>query len=109
MVVWRSVAVVTGIQIHNWAEEFDGAEPNLEFVAPTSVYAVVDGQRVDLDLTRVPVRVLFWLAGRAYWMRQHCFTCHCCGKQAHNVQLGGHIQRAAGHLMADYLPTSLQE
>ncbi len=47
--------MVTGIQIHNWAEEFDGSEPNLEWVAPVNVYAVVDGRRYNLDLSLVPV------------------------------------------------------
>ncbi|GAB4813693.1 hypothetical protein N2152v2_000739 [Parachlorella kessleri] len=47
-------AVVTGVQVHNWAEEFDSAEPNLEWVAPVNVYAVVDGKRYDIDLSRLP-------------------------------------------------------
>ncbi len=50
--------MVTGVQIHNWAEEFDGGEPNLEWVAPVNVYAVVDGKRYDIDLSRFPVRSL---------------------------------------------------
>ena len=48
-------AVVTGVQIHNWGEPFDGKEPNLEFVAPSSIYVVVNGQRFDVDLSRYPV------------------------------------------------------
>jgi hypothetical protein len=48
-------AVVTGVQIHNWAEQFDSGEPNLEFVAPTNAYAVVNGQRFDIDLSQLPV------------------------------------------------------
>ncbi|GAB4823828.1 hypothetical protein N2152v2_010874 [Parachlorella kessleri] len=47
-------AVVTGVQIHNWAEEFDSDEPNLEWVAPVNVYAVVDGKRYDIDITKLP-------------------------------------------------------
>ena len=47
--------MVTGVQIHNWGEPFDGKEPNLEFVAPSSIYVVVNGQRFDVDLSRYPV------------------------------------------------------
>jgi hypothetical protein len=47
--------VVTGVQIHNWAEEFDSGEPNLEWVAPVNVYAVVNGQRHNIDLSSFPV------------------------------------------------------
>jgi len=39
--------VVTGIHVHNWAPQFGGAEPNLEFVVPTACYSVVRGCRVD--------------------------------------------------------------
>ena len=49
--------MVTGVQIHNWAEEFDSDEPNLEWVAPVNVYAVVDGKRYDIDLTKLPVSI----------------------------------------------------
>ena len=48
-------AVVTGVQIHNWATDFDGGAPSLEFVAPTKMYIVVNGVKVHLDLTKVPV------------------------------------------------------
>ena len=48
-------AVITGVQIHNWSTDLtsEGA-PSLEFVAPTNVYVVINGVRIDLDLTRVP-------------------------------------------------------
>ncbi|EFN53712.1 hypothetical protein CHLNCDRAFT_8957, partial [Chlorella variabilis] len=49
-------AVVTGVQIHNWANDFEDASPNMEFVAPTSAYVVVDGVKTHLDLTAMPVR-----------------------------------------------------
>ena len=48
-------AVVTGVQIHNWGAEFDDSSPNLEFVAPASVYVVVGGERTYLDLSSIPV------------------------------------------------------
>ncbi|GAB4813171.1 hypothetical protein N2152v2_000217 [Parachlorella kessleri] len=47
-------AVVTGVQIHNWGVDFDDPEPNLEFVAPVNVYAVVNGKQTYLDLGRLP-------------------------------------------------------
>ena len=48
-------AVVTGVQIHNWATDFDGGAPSLEFVAPTKMYVVVNGEKIHLDLGQVPV------------------------------------------------------
>ena len=50
-----AAAVVTGVQIHNWGSDFDDPEPNLEFVAPVNVYAVVNGKKTYLDLGRLPV------------------------------------------------------
>ena len=47
-------AVVTGVQVHNWATDLDSKAPSLEFVAPTTVYVVVNGVRIDLDLNRIP-------------------------------------------------------
>ena len=47
-------AVVTGVQIHNWGERFDDDSPNLEFVAPSSVYVVVDGEKTHVDLGAMP-------------------------------------------------------
>lgn len=49
-------AVVTGVQIHNWGPEFDDESPNLEFVAPCSIYVVIRGERTYLDVTSIPVR-----------------------------------------------------
>ncbi len=51
--------MVTGVQIHNWGVPFDGQEPNLEWVAPVNAYAVVDGERFDLDLSQMPVGRIF--------------------------------------------------
>ena len=47
-------AVVTGVQIHNWGTRFDGDAPNLEWVAPTNVYVVVNGERTYLDVNAMP-------------------------------------------------------
>lgn len=47
-------AVVTGIQIHNWGTKFDDESPNLEFIAPVSVYAVVNGHKTNIDLNTMP-------------------------------------------------------
>lgn len=48
-------AVITGVQIHNWARTLD--EPgsySMEFVAPSSCYAVVNGVATHLDLSQIP-------------------------------------------------------
>lgn len=47
-------AIVTGVQIHNWATNLNGDAPSMEFVAPTKVMVCVDGQKIHLDLTKVP-------------------------------------------------------
>ena len=47
-------AVVTGVQVHSWARAHAGEEPNLEYLAPSTVYTVVNGQRTYLDLTAIP-------------------------------------------------------
>eukprot|EP00890_Picochlorum_soloecismus_P005650 jgi/Picsp_1/6086/NSC_03440-R1_low-co2 inducible protein len=47
-------AVVTGIQVHNWGTRFDDESPNLEFVAPVSVYVVVNGTKEHIDLNTMP-------------------------------------------------------
>ncbi|KAL4436585.1 hypothetical protein ABPG75_003724 [Micractinium tetrahymenae] len=47
-------AVVTGVQVHSWGSQFDDDSPNLEFVAPTSVYCVVNGQKAHLDISAMP-------------------------------------------------------
>ena len=47
-------AVVSGVQIHNWGYRFDDESPNLEFVAPKSVYVVVNGEKTYLNLNNMP-------------------------------------------------------
>ncbi|PSC73738.1 low-CO2 inducible isoform B [Micractinium conductrix] len=47
-------AVITGVQIHNWAHSFEDDSPNMEYVAPTSTYVVVNGVKTHLDLLQVP-------------------------------------------------------
>lgn len=44
-----------GVQIHNWADDYDNEEPNFEFIAPTKVCVVIDGKRTDIDLEKIPV------------------------------------------------------
>ncbi len=51
-------AVITGIQVHNWAAELTSGAPSLEFVVPTKAYVVVNGEKVDLDLSKIPVSPL---------------------------------------------------
>lgn len=36
--ILQIATVITGIQVHNWGHKFDDESPNLEWVAPTSVY-----------------------------------------------------------------------
>ena len=64
--------MVTGVQIHNWAEEFDSAEPNLEWVAPVNVYAVVDGKRYDINLSQLPVSQATCLRGFVSLSSKNC-------------------------------------
>jgi hypothetical protein len=60
--------VVTGVQIHNWGSTFDDESPNLEFVAPQTVYAVVNGEKTHLDLNSMPVSASFFLmAGLSFF------------------------------------------
>jgi len=47
-------AVITGVQVHNWAYDFEDDSPNLEFVAPTSAYVVVNGVKTHVDLAAMP-------------------------------------------------------
>lgn len=49
-------AVITGVQIHNWASNLeDPTSVSLEFVHIGKSYVVMDGRRVYLDLAKVPV------------------------------------------------------
>ncbi|PSC70098.1 low-CO2 inducible [Micractinium conductrix] len=47
-------AVITGVQVHNWAFDFEDDSPNLEFVFPTSTYVVVDGNKTHIDIAAMP-------------------------------------------------------
>ena len=42
------------MQIHNWANNFEDDSPNLEFVAPTAAYVVVNGVKTHVELAAVP-------------------------------------------------------
>ena len=50
--------MITGVQIHNWANNFEDDSPNLEFVAPTAAYVVVNGVKTHIDLNSVPVSMI---------------------------------------------------
>ncbi|KAJ9519451.1 hypothetical protein QJQ45_023188 [Haematococcus lacustris] len=49
-------AVVTGVQIHNWAAELSASSgvPSLEFVAPTDVLVMRHGTKFHINLAKVP-------------------------------------------------------
>ncbi|GLC42301.1 hypothetical protein PLESTB_000661900 [Pleodorina starrii] len=48
-------AVFTGVQVHNWAADLNNTHvPSLEFVAPGRSYVVVQGEKIHLDLAKVP-------------------------------------------------------
>jgi hypothetical protein len=48
-------AVVTGVQIHNWASDLDDTKiPSMEFIAPARAYVVVNQEKIDIDLQQVP-------------------------------------------------------
>lgn len=40
-------------------EHYDDDSPNLEIVAPASIYVVIRGQRTYLDITSIPVSLRF--------------------------------------------------
>ncbi len=42
------------LQVHNWATNLDDpASSSFEFVAPSALYAVINGKEVELDLNKV--------------------------------------------------------
>mmetsp|Transcript_3422 Transcript_3422/g.11203 ORF Transcript_3422/g.11203 Transcript_3422/m.11203 type:complete len:409 (+) Transcript_3422:23-1249(+) len=47
-------AVITGTQIHNYGVDYYDEHPNLEFVEPLSSFVVIDGERTDFDLMKIP-------------------------------------------------------
>lgn len=42
------------LQIHSWGQSFDNQSPNLEFIAPSTVYTVIAGERTYLNLSSIP-------------------------------------------------------
>jgi hypothetical protein len=61
-------AVVTGVQIHNWASDLDDVRiPSMEFVAPARAYVVVNGEKIDLDLQQVRCADVIMLMLSAGW------------------------------------------
>ena len=62
-------AVFTGVQIHNWVADLNNTDvPSLEFVGVGKSYVVVNGEKVHLDLEKVPVSA----AGHWAWARAVC-------------------------------------
>jgi hypothetical protein len=48
--------VFTGVQIHNWAADLNNSDvPSREFISAGKSYVVVNGEKVSLDLAKVPV------------------------------------------------------
>ncbi|GLI71752.1 hypothetical protein VaNZ11_017071, partial [Volvox africanus] len=48
-------AVFTGVQIHNWAADLNNTDvPSLEFVGVGRSYVVFNGEKIHLDLNKVP-------------------------------------------------------
>lgn len=48
-------AVVTGVQIHNWATTLEqGGKPSQEFVAFSKCYVVVNGRKMHINLVKIP-------------------------------------------------------
>ena len=43
-------AIVTGVQIHSYGHTLDEWHPNMEYVQPTRMTIVVNGQRTDVNL-----------------------------------------------------------
>ena len=73
--------MITGVQIHNWANNFEDDSPNLEFVAPTAAYVVVNGVKTHVDLSAVPVSsrggVGFWTGRRRPASLETLACCTC--------------------------------
>lgn len=80
-------AVITGVQIHNWGNDGTGA-PTLEFIAPTTGYVVIDGERVDLNLQKVSSAFVFWISERGLvgtcWTQQTQHACTGLSKVYHS-------------------------
>ena len=60
-------AIITGVHIHNYGHTRDDFHPNMEYICPTSMTVVVNGQATNVDLlsdTPTPTpRQLFALRG----------------------------------------------
>jgi hypothetical protein len=70
-------AVVTGVQIHNWASDLDDPRiPSMEFVAPARAYVVINGEKIDLDLQQVRLGLLAAAAAAGCCASKlACFSC----------------------------------
>jgi hypothetical protein len=61
-------AIVTGVQIHSYGHTLDEWHPNMEYVQPTRMTIVVNGQRTDVNLveeTPAPTPRQLWKLGGA--------------------------------------------
>lgn len=68
-------AVITGVQIHNWAVNLDDPHSySMEFVAPSSVYCVVNGVATHLDLGQIPQVGLSTPGVHVYAWHQHVLS-----------------------------------
>ncbi|KAG2452129.1 hypothetical protein HYH02_003161 [Chlamydomonas schloesseri] len=116
-------AVFTGVQIHNWAADLNNTDtPSLEFVGVGKSYVVVNGEKVHLDLEKVPAlspRQLQILAS-ASAAEGKSATAASAGKLVHEIpreylmkRLGGALSRShvdgAAPAWGSYVETSYND
>jgi hypothetical protein len=73
----QDYAVVTGVHVHNWGNEGTGA-PDLEWIAPSSVYVVNNGKKININLEvcpSVPSKQSVLPYPPAYWLAGACACC----------------------------------
>lgn len=61
-------AIITGIQIHSYGHTLDEWHPNMEYIMPSTMTVVVNGQRTDVNLvqeTPAPTARQLWKLGGA--------------------------------------------
>jgi hypothetical protein len=98
-------AVVTGVQIHNWASDLDDPRiPSMEFVAPARAYVVVNGEKIDLDLQQVRGSgcLAGWLALALAASYCYCSSAWCLG-DAMAVHAAKELQCLAGACCGNWL------